>query len=650
MVTTVGVSPYRPDIDGLRGLAVLAVVLFHAFPAAAPGGFVGVDVFFVISGFLITRIIVNELGEGTFTFSGFYARRIRRIFPALAVVLAASLTAGWFWLYADGLKALATHAAAGVMFISNFALWRESGYFDAAGDTKPLLHLWSIGIEEQFYLAWPLLLYAAWRRRWSLAWLTAALAGASFFLNIYQTRIDLVGPFYSPLTRVWELLAGALLVFALTEPWSAAAGYWNRLPWWLRSANARAAGGLALIGLVVCALDRTSHFPRWWALAPTVGAMLLISAGPGAWLSREVLSRHVMVFAGSISYPLYLWHWPLLSFARIVMGETPSLGVRIILVLISVVLAWLTFKWLEFPVRFGWAREPAVPALVASMAVILVACVITGRTGGWPERAINRSNRSAFLQYYDRMHRQGIAEAYRAECDFMDWQTGETRTAIAAAGCTTPGASETWFLWGDSYAQALSAGLRAIAPAGTTVAQVATSHCRPSLANLDAEVAAGRCPQANAFALHRIGALQPEVVVLAQKDSHLETDWQVLSERLVSLGVERVILVGPVPRWGPSLPEVVATHYWDSPVPMVAYGLDPHRAELDRALRVRTEQIRGLTYVSVIDRLCNGDGCVGVLPAATGRELLAFDSGHLTPKGSVYVARQVLRPVLVTRP
>ena len=649
-MTSAGASPYRPDIDGLRGVAVIAVVLFHAFPAVAPGGFVGVDVFFVISGFLITRIIVDGLRDNTFTFAGFYARRIRRIFPALAIVLAATLVAGWFWLYADSFQRLATHVAAGVLFVSNLILWRESGYFDASGDTKPLLHLWSLGIEEQFYLAWPLLLYAAWRRRLSLAWLTATLALASFLLNIYQTRTDLVGPFYSPLTRVWELLVGALLVVMAGTTWPAPVASSRRLvPARLRSANARAAIGLTLIALAVLALDRTSQFPRWLALLPTVGAALVLSAGSGAWINRELLSRPSLVFAGLISYPLYLWHWPLLSFARIVMGETPPFGIRVSLVLASVALAWATFVWLETPVRFGRARTRAVPVLVAGMAVIVVCSVITERTGGWPERSVNRSSRAAFLQYYDRMHRQGIAEAYRAECDFMDWQTGLNRPALDPS-CTAPGASETWLLWGDSYAQALSPGLRAIAPSGTAVAQIATSKCRPSLGDRDAEYAGGRCLRANAFALERIAALRPAVVVMAQLGDHLDTDWAAMTERLLSLGVGRVILAGPVPQWDPSLPEVVAAHHWDVPGNRVAHGLIPERARIDRELKARVAEIRGLTYVSVIDNLCDANGCVGVLPGSADRDLLAFDAGHLTPKGSVHLAEQVLRPALVARP
>ncbi len=206
-----GAVKYRPDVDGLRAVAVIAVVAFHAFPGLARGGFVGVDVFFVISGYLISGIILGALEQERFSFADFYARRIRRIFPSLAVVLAASYAVGWFVLFADDYKQLSRHIAAGVAFVSNFVLWDESGYFDDAGETKPLQHLWSLGIEEQFYLAWPTLLVLAWRMRVHPLGPAAFLLASSFLLNVKEIRWDLVGTFYSPFTRLWELLIGAVL-------------------------------------------------------------------------------------------------------------------------------------------------------------------------------------------------------------------------------------------------------------------------------------------------------------------------------------------------------------------------------------------------------------------------------------------------------
>jgi peptidoglycan/LPS O-acetylase OafA/YrhL len=202
---------YRPDIDGLRAIAVLSVVAFHAFPLRMKGGFIGVDVFFVISGFLISTIIFENLGKGTFSFTEFYARRVKRIFPALAVVLGACLIFGWLALLPDELNQLGKHIAAGAGFVSNLVLWGEAGYFDNAAETKPLLHLWSLGIEEQFYIVWPLLVWLAWKRKFNFLVLAAFLAFVSFALNIKGIKQDHIAAFYSPLTRFWELLCGALL-------------------------------------------------------------------------------------------------------------------------------------------------------------------------------------------------------------------------------------------------------------------------------------------------------------------------------------------------------------------------------------------------------------------------------------------------------
>ena len=204
---------YRPDIDGLRAIAVLSVVGFHAAPGRIPAGFIGVDIFFVISGYLITSIILKGLEAGTFNFAEFYGRRVKRIFPALLIVLLASLAIGYFILLDDQFKELGKHIAGGAGFVSNLVLWGESGYFDNAADFKPLLHLWSLGIEEQFYIVWPFLLWLAWKQRFNYLPVLLVIAFASFALNIYTVSSDPVAAFYSPLTRFWELLVGSILAY-----------------------------------------------------------------------------------------------------------------------------------------------------------------------------------------------------------------------------------------------------------------------------------------------------------------------------------------------------------------------------------------------------------------------------------------------------
>jgi peptidoglycan/LPS O-acetylase OafA/YrhL len=360
-------SAYRPDVDGVRALAVLAVLGYHAFPAALPGGFVGVDVFFVISGFLITGILLGELAAGRFTFSGFYWRRVRRIFPALAIVLAATLALGWRVLLPDEYSLLGKHVAAGAAFVSNIALWREAGYFDAAAELKPLLHLWSLGIEEQYYLGWPLLLFVFRGNPRRMLAMIAAVGLASFALNVALVDAHGAADFYLPATRIWELLAGSLLAFLVAQGKVPAAGR-----------ELRAGAGALLIVAALALLDGSRHFPGWWALVPVAGTALVLSAGPAAWLNRRLFSRRPVVYLGLISYPLYLWHWPLLSYARIIHGGEAPLALRLALLATALVLSALTYELVEKPIRrarAGLLARRTVPALGAAMAVLLVAGV-----------------------------------------------------------------------------------------------------------------------------------------------------------------------------------------------------------------------------------------------------------------------------------
>jgi peptidoglycan/LPS O-acetylase OafA/YrhL len=325
---------YRPDIDGLRALAVLVVVGFHAFPNWIQAGYIGVDVFFVISGFLISTIIFDNLNCQNFSFIKFYSRRIRRIFPALLLVLAASFVFGWISLLADEYKQLGKHIAGGAGFVSNFLFWRESSYFDNAADTKPLLHLWSLGIEEQFYIFWPLLLWLAWKCKINLLALILVLAIISFGLNIDIVRSDATAAFYSPLTRFWELLVGSVLAYLKFFKHRNAI-FVNINDAQMRYLhNAQSIIGLTCIVLGMLFLKKDAVFPGWWALLPVGGAALIISAGSQAYLNRIVFSNRILVWFGVISFPLYLWHWPILSFARIIEGKALSNQMRISAVLL----------------------------------------------------------------------------------------------------------------------------------------------------------------------------------------------------------------------------------------------------------------------------------------------------------------------------
>jgi peptidoglycan/LPS O-acetylase OafA/YrhL len=361
---------YRPDIDGLRAIAVAAVLAFHAFPNSFPGGFTGVDVFFVISGFLISGIILHELRAGSFTFAQFYARRIRRIFPALALVLAGCLAFGWWALTPYDYDQLGAHVAAGAGFVSNILLWRESGYWDTDSALKPLLHLWSLGVEEQYYLVWPVLLFVLRRHMERIFWLILGIAAASFALNIVLVGRLPEAAFYLPATRFWELMLGSIVAYLHSRR---AKPPDVPLAW----LNLAALAGTGLLILAFVLVRDGRGFPGWWALFPTLGSLLLILSGPQAWINRRILANRVVVYIGLISYPLYLWHWPILSFARILNGGLPPVSIRIGALVASVLLACATFEWVEKPIR-RMGRGAAAPRAAGLSAACVGALAVYG--------------------------------------------------------------------------------------------------------------------------------------------------------------------------------------------------------------------------------------------------------------------------------
>lgn len=372
---------YRADIDGLRAVAILSVISFHAFPDIMPGGFIGVDIFFVISGFLISTIIFSSLERDRFSLLEFYIRRIKRIVPALTLVLLSSLIAGWFVLVTIEFAQLGKHTLGGVGFVENLVLWRENGYFDNASETKPLLHLWSLAIEEQFYIFWPLLLAFVWKRQWSFLKLTLLIAVISFAANIYLMQRHPTAAFYLPVSRFWELMAGGMLAYANL----------HRPQLIDKFRNAQSALGFTLILSGLLLVNKGRDFPGWWALLPTLGAFFIISAGPTAWLNQRLLSARFMVWIGLISYPLYLWHWPLLSYLRIVDAEA-QVYEKLVAIAIAAALAWLTYWFIEKRIRT--AKRASLTAFV--LFLLLLATGLLGAMvhmhQGYPQRSVNKQS------------------------------------------------------------------------------------------------------------------------------------------------------------------------------------------------------------------------------------------------------------------
>lgn len=375
---------YRRDIDGLRALAVLSVIIYHAFPSFIRGGFIGVDIFFVISGYLITGILWRELDTQNFSLLEFYRRRILRIFPSLILVLTATLALGMGLLLADELAQLGRHIAAGAIFISNWLLWSESNYFDASAQTKPLLHLWSLAIEEQFYIIWPLLLafIALFGRRHASAWIIL-IAVLLWLSGIALVKASPSAGFYMPVTRFAELLIGAWLATQHRHGPTTTTTF---------KSNAWSVTGLITIVFTLFAFRAHPSFPGAWAALPVLGAYAIILGGPNAWINQYLLGNRLMVGIGLISYPLYLWHWPLLVFPRILEGHEPAPQFRIAALALSIVLAYMTYRWWEKPMR--QTAHPKRMSLV--LLLVLIALGISGwwthRLNGFPDRPAAQAN------------------------------------------------------------------------------------------------------------------------------------------------------------------------------------------------------------------------------------------------------------------
>lgn len=517
---------YRPDIDGLRAIAVLSVVAFHAFPSSIRGGFIGVDVFFVISGYLISTIIFQNLDSGTLSLKEFYARRIKRIFPALLFVLISCFAFGWFTLMADEYKHLGKHIASGAGFISNFILLKEAGYFDNSSETKPLLHLWSLGIEEQFYILWPIILWFAWKRKFNILTITVVVTIATFVLNIKSIKQDAVLTFYSPQTRFWELLSGSLLAWVTLYKNDAFANVKHKLNFWLsriiyrdkqKADNKTLSNVLSFIGLLIliygfCYIKRKLNFPGKLALVPVFGTLLIIMASSKAWINRTILSNKVAVWFGLISFPLYLWHWPLLTFARIIEGEVPSVKIRISAVVLSIFLAWFTYRFVERPLRFGKQSNVKVVALVFLMTIVGLVGYHTFRRDGFPFRVFNKK----YISYNESIKSPNRAKecfdipyAYKKNGDWF-CNLGEINSPVE------------YFALGDSHILSLMPALEEYAIENKVRIQIAgTSGC-PSLLGIQSmrgefEIKMYNCKELNERIFNYVKSSSIKSIILANR-------------------------------------------------------------------------------------------------------------------------------------
>ncbi len=601
----ISAEQYRPDIDGLRALSVALVVAFHAFPSRVPGGFIGVDVFFVISGYLITGIIARRIADHSFTFREFYRRRIRRIFPSLITVLLAVIAIGSMTLFPLAYERLGLHTVAGGLFFPNLLLQSEVGYFDPAAETKPLLHLWSLGVEEQFYLFWPALLLIGKSSRRSMMTLVLVITLISFAFGASTVFSDRALAFYSPLSRLWELGAGGVLALA---------------PRPRRERKPVALAGLCLIAAAAFVLSRSDTFPGALALLPVVGALLFIAA------RSCLLTWSPIVQLGLISYPLYLWHWPLLSFAHIQGYETVWL--RCALVILATVLAWLTYTWVERPIR-AQTSIFGVREVLAGMAFVVGIGVVVYVGKGLDFRFPAEIRPVLALERY-----QPGEDAGWPAC----WLASDEPFSHFGHDCFIGSIA----IWGDSHAARLYAGM---AHGTGKIAQFTRDGCPPMILR-----GPSVCAESNVQILKTLTELKPEKVFLYAAWFNTWADWnekweyenqfKSLLRTLRDAGVGETVVLGPAPVWKPELPKLVYQHLRESeelPDKLAPAPLTYEQA--DATLRTIAEN-EGAHFTSIFQALCSGRTCT--THTANGEsDLLTWDYGHFTTNGARFVLKRI---------
>lgn len=654
---------YRPSIDGLRAIAVISVLISHIFPKVLPGGFVGVDVFFIISGFLIGKIILERLESNNFSFFDFYSRRVRRIFPVLIIVLIFTYVVGWFTLLPVEFAELGKHIAAGALFSSNLVLWSEAGYFSTASELKPLLHLWSLGIEEQFYLVWPLLLWIFWRKKNVVLVLIAILISLSFLSNLYLTTHNPTSSFFLPFPRFWELCLGSLIaLLSIREK--------NNVPdadkvGLYRTLNTHKAVvleccsvvGLIFILLAIILLTPEKKFPGYWALLPTLGASLIIVAGENTFINRKILSSRLFVFLGLISYPLYLWHWPIIAYYNIsqpTISASVDCGIRFAILFVSIFMAWLSYNFVEKNLRLYKKELLKFYGLLFFMAILGGVGFVTFKNNGFIARYP--------AQISELIKIGNVYEYFKLGENIRDGKCHSTNVSVSLESRIDTCAqrrNSMVFLWGDSYAAVLYSGLEKISKERNFgIAQFTVGNAPPFFEQDKIAANNKNLNLINSESLEAAKILQPEIIIISWMNGGMnaydtpEKSMHGLAEtvkkiRSVSAN-SRIVVVGPVPEWDKTLVHSMIGYWKNTPMHPPAptymkYGLRPETEKWDSKFKVEMPKI-GVTYISALDAMCREDGCLTRVGPKSS-DLTAVDSGHLTKSSSEYFVKKIEKKI-----
>jgi len=626
---------YRKDIDGLRGIAVLAVVANHAAPDIPlfESGFIGVDIFFVLSGFLITSIISTELAHGSFSFIRFWSRRIRRILPSLILVLAVSGVVFSIVLSPYLRRELLKNLIRASTFTSNYSSIGEADYFGAQV-LNPLLHLWSLAIEEQFYLFWPVACFAAYKYREikSIKLMSLIILVTSFSANlitIYYVE-DIPTAFYYPHTRVWELMAGASIGLFVTP---------SGLNLATRKVFIRpitSLVGLAFIVFGFVFIHESSYFPGYWALLPVFGTCLIIIAGPNQTINKVLLSNSIIVWFGKISYSLYLWHFPALFLLRQLHPGLTNKPLTVATVIASFGIAWLSTKLFENPIRFGSLKR--FPSFVFLIALLAISFLPAYRLAFQSEPR-DASYTLEKIQWVGRADQDKTCLRFRKEIT--------VRTFIRQ-GCYIPEikTNPTVFLIGDSHSASLRLGLKPfLAAKNINLIGSTSGEC---IFQLFLDDQSSLCTKV----LEAIADVRPQIVVIdhywakVSRGGSAEKPLLNYISELNRIGIQKIIVVGQIPTWGNDLglPDYLLKNFASKSLPLPTRL---RRLRVDNDPPGTMEYIasfkypKGVTYLSMDEILCEKDQCLTMVGPNLDTDLIVWDYGHLTEAGSKYVVERL---------
>ena len=611
---------FRSDINFLRAIAVVLVVVFHFSNVALPGGFVGVDIFFAISGYLMTGIIVSQIQNKRFSLLSFYLARAKRIIPALSVMVLSVLVYAWFYLFDVEFIKLLKHAFSSLLFYSNVVYWQEAGYFSASAHQNWLLHTWSLSVEWQFYMVYPIILLLLTKvigLRWTKLLIIFG-AIASFAASVYASNIWPDPAYFSLPTRAWQMMVGGIAFL---------------YPVTFNTSSQRAVSllGLAIMLISAAWVSPEMNWPAWPSALPILGAYLFLIAD--ASKSLPVYNTAVFKYTGRWSYSIYLWHWPVVVWMN---NQSFAVDVPIILggIALSVVLGALSFWAIES------RRVPVLHVVIFAAASTFAATANSFGLGETSLRTLSHSSSNTALYHYEAIRQKMADENNTLTCRLSSNKDRHGNFAYPAP-CIDWEQQHGLLFWGDSHAESFSRGVLPGLPQHQSVSRIFSSGCRPSFDMKvgDSSVFRRACDQANETARTFVSKQRPDTVIIGMKDQHEMMDWDNIIAFLKANGTEQIIVIGPTPQYYPTVPlnyvkqgegETLTSYKLDYAIPATDAKLAAILADYD------------VRYISLFSHLCEKSEDAYRCRVKLNGELYSFDYGHLTPESARILANELL--------